>query len=462
VRGGEFLRGAASRGRALSPAARGRWAGGARSPRRETGVRQLGKVAEVVSVGTELLMGQIVNTNAQFLAQALARHGVEHYFQTTVGDNLDRLVACLRQALGRSDLVVTIGGLGPTADDLTKEAVAAAVGVGMRLDEGIWEGIARRFRRRGQEPTPNNRRQAELPEGAIPIPNPHGTAPGVLLEAAGGTIVCLPGPPREFQPLVRDFLEPWLEGWVGGDRQVLQSRLLRVGGLGESAVEHRLADLMAAANPTVAPYAKPGEVHLRLTARAGTPEEAAGMLAPVEAEIRRRLDPWVFGADGEDIEQAVGQLLRERRLTLAVAESCTGGLLAGRITAVPGASDYFLLGVTPYDNRFKVAAAGVDPDVLAREGAVSEAVARQLAEGVRRLAGSDLGLGVTGIAGPGGGSAEKPVGTVWLALAADGGTWAHRLYWPAGRADVRLRAVQEVLVRLRLYLLRGGAGFNLD
>lgn len=422
----------------------------------------MGKVAEIVSVGTELLMGQIVNTNAQFLARALARHGVEHYFQTTTGDNLDRLTGALRQALDRSDLVVTSGGLGPTQDDLTKEAVAAAVGVGLRLDEAVWAGIVQRFRRRGQEPTPNNRRQAELPVGARPIPNPRGTAPGVLLTHGRRTILCLPGPPREFEPLVGEFVEPWLEGWVGGDRQVLHSRLLRVGGLGESLVEHRIADLVTATNPTVAPYAKPGEVHLRLTARAGTPAEAQAMLAPLEAEVRRRLAPWVFGSDEEDLAAAVGGLLRERGLTLAVAESCTGGLLAARITGEPGASDYFRLGLTPYDNRFKVSLVGVDAAALQQEGAVSEVVARALAEGARRLAASDLGLGVTGIAGPGGGSEDKPVGTVWLALAAADGTWAHRLYWPAGRADVRSRSVQEALVRLRLYLLLGGDGFALD
>lgn len=422
----------------------------------------MGKVAEAIYVGTELLMGQIVNTNAQFLARVLAGHGVEHYFQTTVGDNRTRLVAALRLALGRSDLVITSGGLGPTQDDLTKEAVAHAAGVDLRLDEAIWEGIVRRFQRRGQQPTPNNRRQAELPAGAEAIPNPHGSAPGVLLRHDGRTIICLPGPPREFQPLVNDFLEPWLEAWVGSDRQVLLSRLLRVGGQGESAVEHRLADLVAATNPTVAPYAKPGEVHLRLTARAPTPEAAEAMLAPLEAEVRRRLDPWVFGAGDEDLAVAVGALLRQRGLSLALAESCTGGRLAARITDVAGASDYFRLGVTPYDNRFKVSVVGVDADTLARDGAVSESVARGLAEGARRLAGSDLGLGVTGVAGPGGGSEEKPVGTVWLALAAADGTWARRLFWPGSRSDVRARAVQEVLVRLRLYLLRGGAGFNLD
>jgi nicotinamide-nucleotide amidase len=419
----------------------------------------LGKSAELICVGTELLMGQIVNTHGQFIAQVLARHGVSHYHQAVVGDNLGRLTAAIRQALGRADMVILSGGLGPTQDDLTKEAVAAALGVPLRLRQDVWDGIVARFSRRGLEPTPNNRRQAELPEGAEPIPNPHGTAPGVLCELPPDgrrVIVCLPGPPNELRPMVRDFLEPYLDRWAGPERQVLMSRILKVCGVGESAVEHRIRDIMAeATNPTVAPYAKPGEVQLRLTARADSPAAAEALLAPLEAKLRERLDPHVFGVDDETLEGAVGALLRSSGRTLAVAESCTGGLLGGRLTEVAGASDYFLFGAVTYANAAKVAVLGVPESDILSHGAVSAEVARAMAAGARRVGGADIGLGVTGIAGPGGGSAGKPVGTVWLGLATPEGTWARHSLWPGLRADIRWRATQEALVWLRSYLLFG-------
>jgi nicotinamide-nucleotide amidase len=419
----------------------------------------MGKSAELICVGTELLMGQIVNTHGQFIAQALARQGISHYHQVVVGDNLGRLTAAVRQALGRVDMVILSGGLGPTQDDLTKEAVAAAVGVPLRLRQEVWDGIVARFSRRGLEPTPNNRRQAELPEGAEPIPNPNGTAPGVLYELppdARQVIVCLPGPPNELRPMVRDFLEPYLDRWAGDERQVLMSKVLRICGIGESAVEHRVADIMAAAeNPTVAPYAKPGEVQLRLTARADSPEAARLMLAPLEASLRERLDPHIFGVDEQTLEGAVGALLRSSGRTLALAESCTGGMLAGRITDVPGCSEYFLFGAVTYANSAKIGVLGVPESDILAHGAVSGEVARAMAAGARRVGGADIGIGVTGVAGPGGGSAEKPVGTVWLGLATPEGTWSRQTMWPGQRADIRWRATQEALVWLRSYLLFG-------
>lgn len=416
----------------------------------------MSKSAELICVGTELLMGQIVNTHGPFIAQALARHGIDHFHQVVVGDNLGRLEAAVRQALGRADLVICSGGLGPTQDDLTKEAVAAATGVPLRLRPEVWDGIVRRFARRGLEPTPNNRRQAELPEGSEPIPNPNGTAPGVLMETGGRTIVCLPGPPNELRPMVRDFLEPYLERWAGDARQVLVSRVLKISGLGESAVDHRVRDIMAqAVNPTLAPYAKPGEVQLRLTARAASPAAAEAALAPLEAELRRRLDPFVFGVDDDTLEGAVGQMLRVGGRTLAVAESCTGGMLAARLTDVPGSSDYFLFGAVTYSNAAKAAVLGVPEADILTHGAVSAEVARAMAGGARRMAGSDFAVGITGVAGPGGGSADKPVGTVWLGLATPEGTWAKHRLWPGQRAAVRWRATQEALVWLRTYLLFG-------
>ncbi len=417
------------------------------------------KSAELICVGTELLMGQIVNTHGQFIAQALARQGISHYHQAVVGDNLGRLAAAVRQALGRADMVILSGGLGPTQDDLTKEAVAAAVGVPLRLRQEVWDGIVARFSRRGLEPTPNNRRQAELPEGAEPIRNPNGTAPGVLFELPPDgrqVIVCLPGPPNELRPMVRDFLEPYLDRWAGAERQVLMSRVLRICGIGESAVEHRVQDIMAAAdNPTVAPYAKPGEVQLRLTVRADSPAAAESALAPLEARLRERLDPHVYGVDDETLEGAVGALLRAGGRRLALAESCTGGLLGGRITDAPGSSDYFVFGAVTYSNSAKIQVLGVPEADIAAHGAVSGEVARAMAEGARRVGVADIGVAVTGVAGPGGGSEAKPVGTVWLGLATPDGTWAKQTLWPGLRADIRWRATQEALVWLRTYLLFG-------
>jgi len=423
------------------------------------GGTELGKSAELICVGTELLMGQIVNTHGQFIAQALARQGILHYHQVVVGDNLGRLTATIRQALGRADMVILSGGLGPTQDDLTKEGVAAALGVPLRLRQEVWDGIVARFSRRGLEPTPNNRRQAELPEGAEPIRNPNGTAPGVLYELppdARQVIICLPGPPNELRPMVRDFLEPYLDRWAGSERQVLMSRVLHICGIGESAVEHRVKDIMAAAdNPTVAPYAKPGAVQLRMTVRANSPAEAEAALAPLEAQLRERLEPHIYGIDDETLEGAVGDLLRKSGRTLALGESCTGGMLGGRITDVPGSSDYFLFGAVTYANSAKIGVLGVpETDILAH-GAVSAEVAMAMAAGARRVGGADIGIGVTGVAGPGGGSDEKPVGTVWLGLATPDGVWAKSTLWPGLRADIRWRATQEALVWLRSYLLFG-------
>jgi nicotinamide-nucleotide amidase len=426
----------------------------------------LARVVEAVAVGTELLLGQIANTNGQILAQVLAEHGCLHYFQVTVGDNRRRLVDTLRQALGRADMVVTIGGLGPTQDDLTKEAVAEVFGRGIVVDEPSWERIVARFRGRGR-PTPNNRRQAEIPEGAVAVRNDHGTAPGVLLEAEyqgrPRVVVCLPGPPNEFIPMTRGFLADYLERWAsaGGERTVLLSRSLRVAGIGESQVEHDIRDLIdAAENPTIATYAKPGEVEVRLTARTAAPEEAQALLAPLEAQVRARLDPWVYGADADTLGSAVIRELAARGMTVAVAESCTGGLLSERLTDGPGASAAFVCGAVTYANSAKNTILQVPSEAIAAHGAVSEEVARAMAEGVRRSAGASVGVGITGVAGPDGGTAEKPVGTVFVAIAAADGTWCRRLGLGGDRAVIRWRASQDALVSLRRYVLAGAAAFS--
>ncbi len=423
---------------------------------------------ESIAVGTELLLGQITNTNAQLLARMLAEQGLHHYFQSTVGDNRERLTQTLRLALDRSDVVVTIGGLGPTQDDLTKEVVAGLFGRGLVVHEASWERIRGRI---GAASTPNNLRQAEIPQGSDVIANEAGLAPGVLLVApyrAPGAevardrvVICLPGPPNEFGPMVRGPVAQYLAALAhgSGSQAAIQSRSLHLAGIGESKAEHLLrdviADLEVRGGVTLATYAKPGDVEVRLTAHAPTVDEARALLRPVEAAVRERVGAWVYGTDGATLGGAALRALSETGRTLAVAESCTGGELSAWLTAEPGASAGFLLGAVTYSDAGKRVAAGVAAELLADGGAVSAATARAMAEGVRRQVGATVGLAVTGFAGPGGGTAADPVGTVYIGLAAPEGAWARRLALRGDRAGVRRRAVQEALQWLRCYAVEG-------
>ncbi|ADU51174.1 competence/damage-inducible protein CinA [Thermaerobacter marianensis DSM 12885] len=456
--------------------------------------------AEIVCVGTELLLGETVNTHAAFLFQRLAAYGIDVYHHVTVGDNPARLTAALEQAAGRAGIVIVTGGLGPTGDDLTREAIASVTGRPLVLDAAVLAGIEAYFAARGRPMAPGNRKQALFPEGSHILPNPHGTAPGFVLEwAAGRWFVALPGPPRELRPMVDGPLVPFLERWsaaAGGARLV--RRVLRVAGLGESEVEHRLQDLFARqGRVTLATYAKDGEVHLRLAVKVvaapGTvpgvavpvpgaaaaggqdaaaapsaPAAAAGGAAPpapaaalqelddVEAEVRRRLGLYVYGRDEETLEEAVGRLLRQRGETVAVAESCTGGRVADRLTNVPGSSAYVMAAVVAYANQAKVQVLGVSPHDLTAHGAVSEPVARAMAAGVRRFFGTDWGVATTGIAGPGGGTPEKPVGTVYVAVDGPGGTRVERHRWLGDRHAVKTRSAQAALLLLYRALVETG------
>lgn len=409
--------------------------------------------AEIISVGTELLLGQITDTNATLLARVLAAHGVDVHFKQTVGDNLDRIQDAIRLALSRSNLVVMTGGLGPTEDDLTVEAVALAAGVPLQTDETVADSIAAFFERRGRTPPGSVFRQARIPAGAAVIPNRWGTAPGLIVPVGDRTVFVFPGVPREMEGMVAEGLVPWLEGRTRG--QVIQSRVLRVAGMGESAVEERVRDLIHGTNPTVAPLAKLGEVHLRITAK-GAPGEVAAMIDRMEAGLRSKLGDAVFGTDDDALHQVTATILIERGLTLAVAESCTGGLVASRLTEVPGSSSFMLAGFVAYSNDAKIRDLQVAADLIARHGAVSAPVAEAMAEGARSRAGASLGLAVTGIAGPTGGTPEKPVGLVFLSLAAPWGgrTEEVRLGSEAGRQGIRHLAAQAAINLLRLSLLR--------
>ncbi|BBL79893.1 putative competence-damage inducible protein [Rubrobacter xylanophilus] len=405
--------------------------------------------AEIVAVGTEILLGDLVDTNSAWISQRLAALGVNVYRHTAVGDNRERIVAALGEAAARSDLVVTTGGLGPTSDDLTHECLSLLTGRPLVEYPEARRHVDEMFRRFGRAPTPSNYKQALFPEGARLIPNRLGTAMGALLEHEGTLFATFPGVPGEMRTMFEETLAPLVRERTEG---TIVSRTLWFAGIGESALAERVQDLLDAPDPTVAPLAGEGRVRLRITTRAATPGEAEEKIAPVEREILARLGRYYFGEDDETLESAVGRLLREREETLAVAESCTGGLLAKRLTDVPGSSEYFREGIVAYSNEAKERLLGVPREMLTGHGAVSEPVALRMAEGVRELSGADYGLSVTGIAGPGGGTEEKPVGLVWVGIADRGGSRAHRLdlsAWARSRSAIRERSANMAFDLLR-------------
>ena len=420
--------------------------------------------AEVLCIGTELLLGNITNGNARWLAEQLAALGIPHHRQAVVGDNRERLIAMVREAAGRCRLLITTGGLGPTPDDLTTEAIAAAFGAPLEERPEIWAGIQARISARGRPVAASNRRQALLPVGAAVLPNPTGTAPGIIWTPdptglpfpvqPGFTVLTFPGVPSEMRVMWESTAVPWLR-CSGLSQAVFASRMLRFWGVAESSLAERMADLLAGSNPTVAPYAGAGEVKLRLTAHAASRAEAEALLAPVEAEICARAGVACFGADEDSLAAVVLQLLRERGQTLAVAESCTGGGLGAALAAVPGASDGFLGGVIAYANAVKQALLGVPTELLEAHGAVSDPVALAMAEGARRCTGSDWALAITGVAGPGGGSDEKPVGLVHIAVAGPDGCRSEGVRFGSGRGRhwIQILSAGEALDRLRRRLL---------
>ena len=410
--------------------------------------------AEILCVGSELLLGNITNGNARWIAEQLASLGVPHQRQMVVGDNRERLMAEVRQAAGRCRVLITTGGLGPTPDDLTTEAIAAAFETPLVEHPEVWAEIQARVSARGRICSPSNRRQAFLPQGAELLPNPTGTAPGMIWSPVPGfTVLTFPGVPSEMKAMWQQTAAPWLRqsGLAAG---VFASRMLRFWGVSESALAEEMADLLEQVNPTVAPYAGAGEVKLRITARAEHLAEAEALLEPVDREIRRRTGLSCFGVDEQSLAAVVLDRLRQRGQSVAVAESCTGGGLGAALAAVPGASDVFLGGVIAYANRVKQQVLGVPEALLETHGAVSDPVAEAMAEGARRLTGADWGLAITGVAGPGGGSEQKPVGLVHIALAGPQGCSSEGLRFGTsrGRAWIQTLSAGEALNRLRLQL----------
>lgn len=407
--------------------------------------------AEIIAVGTEILLGDIVNTNAQFLAQELASLGIDVYYQTVVGDNPKRLEDTLFHAFSRADLVITTGGLGPTEDDLTKETGAKYFNEKMKLDERALGRIKKYFDKTGRIMTENNVKQAYVPENAIVLYNDNGTAPGILLEKNNKIMVMLPGPPKEVIPMFTEQVKPYLSK---KQEYTFISRVLRVANVGESAMEMQVKDIIhRQENPTVAPYAKGMESILRITAKAKNEEEAEKLISPVAKEIYDVLGDAVYAEGETNLQTVVAKLLLEKNKTIATAESCTGGLLAASLVEYPGISKVFLDGVVTYSNESKKNRLGVKGETLEKYGAVSPRTAEEMAENVAKTAGTEIGISTTGVAGPDGGTAEKPVGLVYIGLYIGGKVMSKECRFAGSRERIRERAVYSALDWLRKELL---------
>ncbi|TPG87896.1 competence/damage-inducible protein A [Brevibacillus laterosporus] len=374
--------------------------------------------AEIIAVGTELLLGQIANTNAQFLSQKLAEVGINVYYHITVGDNYERMLQVIERAKSRSDLIIFTGGLGPTQDDLTKDVVADHLGHKLVTDEKAMANIRDFFDRRGIDMTENNRKQALVIEGSTVFDNDYGMAPGMGITQEGVNYVLLPGPPSEMYPMVENYLMPFLAS-LGNEHQIFHSRVFRFFGIGESLLEAKLIDLIEAqSNPTIAPYAKEFEVTLRVTARATSVEEAESLVKPVEEEICNRVGEFIYAVGESPLHQVLYEQLLLKQQTISFAESCTGGAVSQLLTSIPGASQVYRGGIVCYSNEMKHQWLDVPLKVLETEGAVSETTARLLAENIRQKMGTTYGVSVTGVAGPES-SEGKPVGLVYIGIASE-------------------------------------------
>ena len=408
--------------------------------------------AEIIAVGTELLLGNIANTNAQTLSQSLSTLGINVFWHTVVGDNPERLAEAVEVARHRADILITTGGLGPTYDDLTKQTICAAFGRKLVFHPDILEDIRDFYTKNLHAPMPeNNRQQAELPEGCTIFDNPVGTAPGCAFEAGGVHVLMLPGPPHEMETMLHRWVEPYLRTL---SKEVIVSHDIMTFGLGESYVDQLLHEKMShMGNPTLATYAKPCEVRLRATAKADSTQTAEAMLSPVVEQVREALGEYVYGVDVKDLAQVCMEELLKKHLTLATAESCTGGLVARRITALPGASKVYRGGVVSYWTEVKAAVLGVPQKTLDTYGAVSEQTARAMAEGARKITGAEIAVSVTGVAGPDPDERNNPVGLVFIGLATPEGTFCRRTESGRRRRDrIQDLAANHALDMVRRYL----------
>lgn len=405
-------------------------------------------VVELISVGTELLLGNIVNTNAAYLSEKCAQLGLFCYFQTVVGDNEERLTYALKSAIERSDIVILSGGLGPTEDDLTKEVAAKVCGRELVMHEPSKEALQAYFAERGIELTDNNWKQAMMPVDGIVLPNHNGTAPGVIIEAENARVILLPGPPNELYPMFEESVVPYLEKLTD---KVICSQTVKICGIGESKAEEMVKDLIdGQTNPTIATYAKTGEVHIRVTASAEDKKAAAKLMKPVVKELKSRFGKNVYSTEEEvTLEKAVADLLLANDLTVTCAESCTGGLLSARLINVPGVSEVYKAGVITYSNKAKRRLLGLKKPILDKHGAVSAKTAAEMAKGVAMLMKADVAVSVTGIAGPDGGTKEKPVGLVYIACTVKDNVTVKEYHFKGNRSKIRESTVAAALTLMR-------------
>lgn len=406
---------------------------------------------EIIAVGTEVLMGDIVNTNAQYIARMLSMLGLGTYYHSAVGDNAQRLKEMFRVGFERADIIIATGGLGPTKDDITKEVAGEFFGKEMILDQDTLSNIETYFAKLGRELPDNNKKQAYFPAGSQIVPNSNGTAPGCIIEENNKVLIMLPGPPGELKPMFQDSIVPYLAKYSNG---ILVSTIIRMFGIGESTMEKEIEDIIQnQSNPTIAPYAQKGGLILRLTAWGQTKEEALASMQPVKAQLYDRLGQYIYGEGEDGLGTLVCQALIRDRLKISVAESCTGGMLASTFVDYPGISEIFSEGHITYSNEAKTKYLGVKQETLEAWGAVSPQTAKEMAEGVRRLSGSDIGISTTGIAGPDGGTKDKPVGLVYIGIALKDQTYTYKLSLTGKRQRIRHMSTMWAFYHL-LCLLR--------
>ena len=410
-------------------------------------------ITELISVGTEILLGNIVNTNSAYLSEKCALLGLSVYYQDVVGDNEGRMRDVIRTALDRSDVVILTGGLGPTEDDITKEVTADLMGMPLKEDSHsrkLIDKYLKEYEKNNPQRriTKNNYKQAMVPEGAIVLDNHNGTAPGLILEKKGKTAILLPGPPNELKPMFEEYVVPYLQK---NQPEIIVSQMVKISGIGESQVAEEIQDLIESqTNPTIAPYAKTGEVHLRVTASAENEKACRKLIKPVVKELRKRFGENVFATDeSKTLEEAVIDLLKEKDLKLSLAESLTGGMIAQRIVNVSGASEVFGYGFVTYSNKAKHKCLGVKKRTLKEQGAVSAKCAREMAKGACKASGADISISVTGLAGPGGGTKETPVGTVFMGCCYKGKTIAKEFHFTGNRMRIREQTTAHALAMLR-------------
>ena len=407
--------------------------------------------AEIITVGTEILLGDILNTNCRYLSRELAAMGIEMYYQITVGDNEERLLKTLEESLNRSDIVICTGGLGPTEDDITKEVCAKYFGYKLELHKPSLDAMIERFKHMNRVPTKNNEKQAYFPKEAYILKNDNGTAPGCIMEKEGKMIVVLPGPPKEMESMFENYVKPYLSKLTD---DVIESEVLRIIGVGESKVENDILDIIdSQTNPTIATYAKGYECTLRITAKAKSVEEAKELIKPMSDEMKRRFGQSLYAVGETSIEEVVAKMLVENNLKIAVAESCTGGMVSASLINYPGISSVFMEGCVTYSNEAKMKSLGVKKETLDVYGAVSDKCAKEMASGVAARYNTNVGIATTGIAGPGGGTDEKPVGLVYFGIYINGKVITKKYVFNGDRQGVRERATRTILNDLRLELL---------